>query len=353
MPRYLYYIKCGDKHLCAQDNRLGVTNEETWRNAVYVSVEYINYKRITLGMNQLHLDDDLDFTKDTPSKAVFIVHDHVNGNFILQSERSKQYLALVDERRFDWTADPSRASWFRKKDIVINGVNITLHYQNLDQQGYTVLEKFVKVDTVDAIKSKLDLPAFGSPHDQIRRSDLLKRGSVFGALITNEIILSIVSLYMNGNFKCATWSSNTLYKTTSVENLKYNWHVDYPYHDIPVEFWPVQHQPLSAQCVWMLDDFTVENGATLTIPHSHTFCTHPTLKNTKTCMPHKLIYPKGSVVISHGAWWHSQGINKTDVPRTCLLSTYVRRWIKQKDDMKTQYESCEHKTDMLKYVLDA
>lgn len=46
---------------------------------------------------------------------------------------------------------------------------------------------------------------------------------------------------------------------------------------------------------------------------------------------------KGSVIIAHGAWWHSQGVNRTSTPRTCLLATFVPKWIVSKDDLVAQF----------------
>ena len=61
---------------------------------------------------------------------------------------------------------------------------------------------------------------------------------------------------------CSTWSANTAYPGYE----KYGWHPDYPY------WWINQPWPLDKVCgqtIWLLDDFTEENGGTGFMPGSH------------------------------------------------------------------------------------
>lgn len=84
-------------------------------------------------------------------------------------------------------------------------------------------------------------------------------------------------------------------------------HSDWPLHRIPSP-WPPW--PLLLQTMWMLTDFTPENGATRVVPGSHLAARPP---NPARDYSHELpaIGKKGSVLIWHGAIWHRNGANTT------------------------------------------
>lgn len=215
--------------------------------------------------------------------------------------------------------------------VIYDACDLTKCAMDMEEYGYTIIRDVLTDDQTTFLKGKLELVG----EEQIRRSDLLERDELFGHLLTCDKrgVWTFINCYMKGDFKCATWSSNTLFKT-GVETAARGpqWHVDYPYHDISPP-WFTHHlaSPLSVQTLWLLDDFTQDNGATLIIPGSHKFNTVPTPHNILGKPdPVKLICPKGAVVISHGAWWHAQGVNTTDTARTCLLGTFTRRWIEKK-----------------------
>lgn len=216
----------------------------------------------------------------------------------------------------------------------------------LAQQGYVIIPKYVPDDIVERLKRALKFHECPVGWDQLRRNDLLERDEIFCQMLTDTTIKSMVDAYLGEDAKCATWSSNTLFKSLASTAPEYSWHVDYPYHNIAPP-WMQDCRPLSVQVMWILDDFTMANGATLIIPGSH-------LEN-RLPSPEKiqgraavLECPKGSVVISHGAWWHAQGVNTTESPRTCLLGTYVRRWVVSKDDLMGQFMRSPWQTDSLR-----
>ena len=62
-------------------------------------------------------------------------------------------------------------------------------------------------------------------------------------------------------------------------------------------------------CMWAVDDFTKENGATLLVPGSHKW------PRDRTPEPHEITQgemPKGSVLIYFGSLLHAGGANRTD-----------------------------------------
>jgi ectoine hydroxylase-related dioxygenase (phytanoyl-CoA dioxygenase family) len=90
--------------------------------------------------------------------------------------------------------------------------------------------------------------------------------------------------------------------------------------------------------MWLLDDFTVENGATRVVPGSHRSGKHPkdTLKDAAQKHPQEiqLIAPAGTVIIFNSHLWHAGGLNQTDSPRHGMLAYYCRRDQKQLTDQR-------------------
>ncbi|MFI5796306.1 phytanoyl-CoA dioxygenase family protein [Streptomyces sp. NPDC051677] len=90
--------------------------------------------------------------------------------------------------------------------------------------------------------------------------------------------------------------------------------------------WP---HALAAHVIWMLDDFTVENGATLVAPGSHLLDGPPP---EGTLVP--ATGPAGTALAVDGRIWHGTGANVSqDARRMGILAYYCRPWIRQQENM--------------------
>jgi ectoine hydroxylase-related dioxygenase (phytanoyl-CoA dioxygenase family) len=204
------------------------------------------------------------------------------------------------------------------------------------------------------VKSAIDLTCDKNT-TQKRDGELLQKNKVFSEILTDHPINLVMKIILNNDYKCATLSSNTLFQDLSELETTSGWHVDYPYHDISPPWGRPGNAPLSLQSIWALDEFTLENGGTRIIQGSHKFDMYPTHEQIVS-LEHEMttvVCPKGSVIIAHGAWWHSQSKNKTSSPRACLLATFSRKWIASKDNMIEQFERFNEneKTDGLRKII--
>jgi ectoine hydroxylase-related dioxygenase (phytanoyl-CoA dioxygenase family) len=81
--------------------------------------------------------------------------------------------------------------------------------------------------------------------------------------------------------------------------------------------------------IWMLDDFTPENGATRVIPGSHRWGRLPQDEMADPRQPHPdeilLLGSAGTAVVFNSHLWHGGTTNRTGKPRRALHSAYVRR----------------------------
>ena len=107
------------------------------------------------------------------------------------------------------------------------------------------------------------------------------------------------------------------------------WHVDAPLTQLPE---PLPEIPLGVQNVWMLDDFTTENGATRVVPGSHLSRKKPGWGYDDIEGEVILTAPAGSMAIWVSNTWHRSGPNYTGAPRRAVLSYYSRSWVKPFSD---------------------
>lgn len=81
----------------------------------------------------------------------------------------------------------------------------------------------------------------------------------------------------------------------------------------------------------MLDDFTVENGATFLMPGSHR-CPQKPEESDFYSNAVRAVGKKGSIVLFNSNLWHAAGINKTDLERRALTLSFTKPFIKQQLD---------------------
>ena len=89
--------------------------------------------------------------------------------------------------------------------------------------------------------------------------------------------------------------------------------------------------------IWMLDDFTADNGATRMIPGSHKWGTRPQDVLADPSAPHPdeilLTGRAGGVVVMNSHLWHGGTANRTGAPRLAMHAFYCRR-----DKPQQQYQ---------------
>jgi hypothetical protein len=106
------------------------------------------------------------------------------------------------------------------------------------------------------------------------------------------------------------------------------------------------------QMMVILDDFTIDNGATYLLSGSHKYADKP---SDHYFYEHadRLIAKKGSVVLFDSNLWHAAGKNTTDFPRKALTMAFTRPSFKQQMDYPRLlgYEIGEYLSDDLKQML--
>ncbi|MDA1120534.1 MAG: phytanoyl-CoA dioxygenase family protein, partial [Bacteroidetes bacterium] len=112
-----------------------------------------------------------------------------------------------------------------------------------------------------------------------------------------------------------------------LQQLHVDWH-----EAVPADAYKV------CNSIWLLDDFSVANGATRLVPctHKHGALPQDVLQDPFAPHPAEIILeaPAGTVVIFNSHTWHGGTINRTDKPRRAVHSYFCQHDQPQQVDQK-------------------
>ncbi len=143
----------------------------------------------------------------------------------------------------------------------------------------------------------------------------------FIKIATNKFVLEVVNFIINGKFILN--QQNGLFNPPN--NLKYEqaaWHRDLPYQHF------VSSRPLAISALFVLDEFTLENGATYVVPRSHMEENFPSREYVEKNAIQITAKP-GQFILMDCMCYHSSGSNFTDKPRRAINHVYTIPFFKQ------------------------
>ncbi len=223
----------------------------------------------------------------------------------------------------------------------------------MDERGFVVVPDVISAEHADRVNGVLSrlLADEITPEEQASGSQRVGRiavkDPVFLDLMCHPLIVDVWKRYLGEDVVCSTWTANTLYPGHG----RIGWHADYPYWSITPP-WP--NGNLAGQTVWLLDDFTVENGATGAVPYSHRKGKPPDEPRDAWKSDGEILTGmQGSVVFAHGAWWHTARPNQTDQARSCLLGMYMRPCVITQEDMRGQLDELENPSELVEQLMCA
>ena len=114
------------------------------------------------------------------------------------------------------------------------------------------------------------------------------------------------------------------------------WHVDAPLTMCPE---PLPNITLGVQTVWMIDQFTADNGATRVIPGSHKTLKKPPWSFDTVDGEIPLTAPAGCMALWLSHTWHRFGPNHSDRPRRAIIGYYARSWINPSRNSRGVYRA--------------
>ena len=92
---------------------------------------------------------------------------------------------------------------------------------------------------------------------------------------------------------------------------------------------------LQVSCMWALQDFTEENGATRVVLGSHlesNIHRYASGELEKEGDVVQAVMPKGSALFYMGTTWHGGAANRSNASRAGLINTYALGWLRQEEN---------------------
>ena len=202
------------------------------------------------------------------------------------------------------------------------------HRLELDERGFVRLEGFIAPERRQRLKGRIqalfDAEGEGAggefKHEPGARrlANLVDKGDVFVDCIVEPEVLEYVGHVLGTRFKLSSLNARSANPRNGESQPL---HVDAGALPDELGFWV-------CNTVWMLDDFTPENGALRAVPGSHRFGRRPQDALADPRLPHPdevlVTGTAGDLVVMNSHLWHGGTANDTDRPRLALHAFYCR-----------------------------
>lgn len=201
----------------------------------------------------------------------------------------------------------------------------------MEKEGYLLLPSLLSEAEVDRVLATLEQlwaeegESAGQENyveAKVRRlANLANKGDIFRTIFAHPKVIAAAEAVMGPQVRLSMLNARDIPART-VDAVQ-------PFHsDTDYSGTPDQLGFYSCTAIWMLDDFTPENGATRLIPGTHHSHQVPKDVLADPSAPHPdeiaMTGKRGSVAIFNGHCWHGGGANYTDGPRRAILAHYLR-----------------------------
>jgi ectoine hydroxylase-related dioxygenase (phytanoyl-CoA dioxygenase family) len=229
--------------------------------------------------------------------------------------------------------------------------------RQLDELGYVALPGFIDAEWLHELRVRVEElfeqegenagHEFRAEPFARRLANLVDKGEVFQQVVSDPRLLVYVSHVLDGSFKLSSLNARS---TNPYAPEAQPLHTD-------MGLLPDENGAAVFNSVWLLDDFTPDNGATRVVPGSHLWNRLPqeVLRDAKAPHPQEqlILAPAGTVVVYNAHIWHGGTANRTARHRRALHAFFVRRDIPQQQWQKVllRPETQERCTGLLRYLL--
>jgi ectoine hydroxylase-related dioxygenase (phytanoyl-CoA dioxygenase family) len=209
--------------------------------------------------------------------------------------------------------------------------------QELQQQGYTIIPQMIDPAWLDELRAsvaeRLELEGenaggeFRREANAQRLANLVDKGETFRRVIAHPELLAAVAVVLGPDWKLSSLNYRAALPGQGLQPL----HCD-------------MGQVADARgyavfnSVWLLDDFTPDNGPTRLVPGTHRSgrLPHEALADPLAPHPDEIVTlgRAGDVVLTNASVWHGGTVNRSARPRRSLHGFYVRGDLPQQQYQK-------------------
>lgn len=195
----------------------------------------------------------------------------------------------------------------------------------LDREGYVVMTDVVDDEWLERLRAAFERGCKKTAGTSVIKesgtrhlSGLVNLDRAFEVVYTNPRVLVAIHHVLRGPFRLGQMSGRDPLPGYGQQGLHADWTArlkDEPFRVVTA--------------IWLLDDFTADNGATRLVPGTHLFLNQPpkSLADPGSHHPDErtIIARAGSVLLFNGHIWHSGTRNGTSRPRRVLQCSFVAR----------------------------
>jgi ectoine hydroxylase-related dioxygenase (phytanoyl-CoA dioxygenase family) len=205
---------------------------------------------------------------------------------------------------------------------------VELLTHELDRDGYAVVPGVLDADEIGAVRDAL-APHFAlgmhgrnpfEGHETQRVYCLVAKSRAFDRLILDPLMLDVSERVLGPNFLLTATLAIKLEPGESAQ--------DFHYDDVFYRL-PRPRPTYSVSTLWAVDDFTIENGATLVYPGSHRWG-----EDRPREVPEVVTatMTAGSVLVYYGTLVHAGGANASIGNRLGISIQYAAAWARQQEN---------------------
>ena len=230
------------------------------------------------------------------------------------------------------------------------------HLEDIKNNGFTIIKNYIEnkwlLDLRDVFEYLIEKegPKAGTEVHRVkgarRLADLVNKGKVFDKMYLDPMLLTTVYSVLQQPFKLSSLNGHEPEKCFGKQEL----HADWPKANDGSYY--------VVNSIWMLDDFSISNGATRVIPKSHKILgkVEDHIKDRLADHPDEVHIEgnAGDLIIFNGHLWHGCSTNKTGKHRRAFHCYFTsRNQPQQTDQRKFIREDTEKRLSPLaKYILD-
>jgi hypothetical protein len=196
--------------------------------------------------------------------------------------------------------------------------------RDLDLRGYAILPDFMPPAMLAEMRERVAALAaaegaragseFKHEPGALRLANCVDKGRVFHEAIAMPAILAAVGRVLGEHFKLSSLNVRT---ALPMNGIGQPLHCDMGALPDERGFWV-------CNCIWMLDDFSADNGPTRAVPGTHLLGRLPERPREQHPDEVRITGRAGTVVVMNAHLWHGGEPNNTARPRTALHSFYCR-----------------------------
>jgi ectoine hydroxylase-related dioxygenase (phytanoyl-CoA dioxygenase family) len=228
--------------------------------------------------------------------------------------------------------------------------------QDLDDKGFVVLPGIMDGEWLAALRTRFEeICEKEGAHAGIevhqeqgtrRLSDLVNKGDAFDLVYTHPKVLACIHHVIGRNFKLSSLNARDALPGEGLQGLHADWGKDY------------DGQFHVCNSVWLLDNFSEENGCTRLVPGSHKGKNPGNiLKDAKAPHPDQelLIAPAGTAAVFNSQTWHGGTLNQSaDLQRRAMHCYFTaREYGQQLNQIEyLRYTTWKRLSPAARYILD-